>query len=345
MQQHKPINWVEPSAGFTLVELLVVIVILSILSALALSGIQSARASGRSAKTQSTIRKLSEMILPYYELYETRRPDIPREVEKTSRALVRGANRMALRRLMTMELPERPADILGSFNPRPIFSTGSSLTEVPPVTKRYRSIIAGKSNVSSSDLLHMIVMRGVAADPDYTSHFRPDEIGDPNQNGLPEFLDGWNNPIRFLRWPVGFSSPLQQIDGQLDLVDERVSTNGQRLVPLIYSAGPDGEYDIADFQADYWAAEYDPFHPSIVKHFQPGGGGGEVVLYEVARPSAANTYIAVRANDSGATQTPQSPDTFGAISGGPIQTLGSERSLSPASVRSRDNIHNHNMSR
>ena len=82
MRQQKPDNNVQRLSGFTLVELLVVIVILSILSALSLAGIQSARARGRVAKTQSTIRKISEMILPYYELYETRRPRIPRNVER-----------------------------------------------------------------------------------------------------------------------------------------------------------------------------------------------------------------------------------------------------------------------
>jgi len=82
MRQQKPDSYVQRLSGFTLVELLVVIVILSILSALSLAGIQSARARGRISKTQSTIRKLSEIILPYYELYETRRPDVPRAVER-----------------------------------------------------------------------------------------------------------------------------------------------------------------------------------------------------------------------------------------------------------------------
>ncbi len=68
MQHQQPDSNVQRLSGFTLVELLVVIVILSILSALSLAGIQSARAQGRIAKTKRTIRKLTVVILAYFEL-------------------------------------------------------------------------------------------------------------------------------------------------------------------------------------------------------------------------------------------------------------------------------------
>ena len=84
MRQQKPDTNARCVSGFTLVELLVVIVILSILSALSLAGIQSSRAQGRRAKTQSTIRKLSEIVLPYYETYETRRPFVPAGIQNIS---------------------------------------------------------------------------------------------------------------------------------------------------------------------------------------------------------------------------------------------------------------------
>ena len=141
MRQQKPDINVQRLSGFTLVELLVVIVILSILSALSLSGIQSARASGRIAKTQSTIRKLTEVILPYYELYETRRPDVPREVEQIkNRNVVLEANRIALRRLMTMELPERQTDITNVFASDDVCRPGEHLipntSSIPDIEKR-----------------------------------------------------------------------------------------------------------------------------------------------------------------------------------------------------------------
>ncbi|MEM1305264.1 MAG: hypothetical protein AAGG46_10225, partial [Planctomycetota bacterium] len=33
--------------------------------------------------------------------------------------------------------------------------------------------------------------------------------GDTDGDGAPEFLDGWGNPIQFLRWAPGFQSPAQ----------------------------------------------------------------------------------------------------------------------------------------
>ena len=94
-------------------------------------------------------------------------------------------------------------------------------------------------------------MRGAAADQDVTAHFRPNEIGDTNGNGLPEFVDGWGNAIRFRRWPVGFSSPVQ--DGS------------SVLLPLIYSSGEDGDFGFADSDCSYRSLGYVPAAgPAIV---------------------------------------------------------------------------------
>ena len=30
-------------------------------------------------------------------------------------------------------------------------------------------------------------------------------IGDTDNDGLREILDGWGNPLGFIRWPVGYS--------------------------------------------------------------------------------------------------------------------------------------------
>ncbi len=37
--------------------------------------------------------------------------------------------------------------------------------------------------------------------------FSPNEIGDTDDDGLPEFLDAWGKPLQFYRWPIHFSSP------------------------------------------------------------------------------------------------------------------------------------------
>jgi hypothetical protein len=105
--------------------------------------------------------------------------------------------------------------------------------------------------------------------------FGKQDIGDTDEDGAPEFIDGWGNPIAWLRWPAGFvaRSPLMSADAQSDHdpidvyrrddpaavrpLPNRYPTMVQpyvvrladpmpafRLIPLVYSSGPDGISDI-----------------------------------------------------------------------------------------------------
>ena len=295
--------------GFTLIELLAVIVIISILAALSLSGLQTSIASGKISKTRSTIRKLNEALLTYYENYETRRVLIPSESTVTSRGQLAELRRIALRRMITLELPERVTDITnefvdGGYTPLPLRVQAGTYDknwiDVPPVARRYRAILANEAGeITSSNLLYWIMNRGPVADPDIISQFRPDEIGDN------EFVDGWNNPIRFKRWPVGFKSPYQPIDGALSSRDDRICENGHRLVPLIYSAGQDGDFDMNDdFEISSREGYYSPF---ALSKFEADNSGvdGEVALFQVnwtietVYGQPTRTYVAARRENGG----------------------------------------------
>lgn len=345
--------------GFTLIELLAVIVIISILAALSLSGLQTSIASGKISKTQSTIRKLSEAVLSYYENYETRRVLVPEESTVSNREQLAELRRIALRRMITLELPERVTDITNEFidsrTPQPLpvqlGTYAQSWSEVPPVARRYRAILANESgDITSSKLLYMIMNRGPVADPDIISQFRPDEIGDN------EFVDGWNNPIRFKRWPVGFKSPYQPIDGALSSRDDRICENGHRLVPLIYSAGQDGEYDMNDtFEILSRAGNYSPFYynpTDDLNKFQTDNSGadGEVALFQVnwkietVYDEPTRTYVAARRENG--RFNPVAPDGKSVDLSNPLQTVASEkRKESSGRIRSRDNITNHDLIR
>ncbi|MGC4003935.1 MAG: hypothetical protein QM811_12740 [Pirellulales bacterium] len=85
---------------------------------------------------------------------------------------------------------------------------------------------------------------------DALSQFSESEIDDTDGDGCKEFVDGWGQPIFFLRWAPGFDSDLQKhqtetIDGKSvamphDPFDPlNVQLNAFALYPLIYSGGPD----------------------------------------------------------------------------------------------------------
>ena len=60
------------------------------------------------------------------------------------------------------------------------------------------NILAGTPDGDiSADLLYLIVMN---TSPETRGVFLDRETADTNNNGIPEFIDGWGNPIRFIRW-------------------------------------------------------------------------------------------------------------------------------------------------
>jgi len=371
--------------AFTLTELLVVITILGILSSLMLAGLLGARERQRAVKSSTTIRKLSEVILPFYESYEVRRPSLPSSPSITTlpTACYKELRRIATRRLMTLELPDRGIDVIPGIHAlkpnvgdlaqdelEPLnkiaIANGVTLTEIPPAARRYASIIksgstawvdAGKNpnefSVESDELLHMIVTRGPVADSDVVAHFRPDEVGDIDGDGLLEFIDGWGRPISFLRWPVGFASPVQPIAGTLLGIDTMVSEKGHRLVPLIFSAGSDGKFDIGENvkarkngekPGPYSDYNFDPFFYDGSRADNPN----RMNCFAAQSLRHAVNLVPVSLGPSGKTLTFQAERvTAGSVvKPNAFQAIGSERDQDDDGVvQSLDNVHNHDLTR
>jgi prepilin-type N-terminal cleavage/methylation domain-containing protein len=153
---------------------------------------------------------------------------------------------------------------------------------------------------SSAECLYMIVTMGGGAEA--REQFNDSEIGDADGDGLPEFHDAWGNPILFLRWAPGITeSDLQAQTYFLNTVltppqyvldpvaakkaaiedhdpfDYRnLFDYAYRLVPLIYSAGPDGIYDI-NFEPGYSASTLlDPFYFGVPTSPDPNDAGAPV---------------------------------------------------------------------
>jgi competence protein ComGC len=248
-------------SAFTLIELMVVTVLIISLSGLALAGMGVARQRAKIDKTKSTIRKLNEIIVPHYESYVRRR--VPLVLSSTNARLIAEGRLVRQRFLLACEMPDSWADVAVSGTA--VNSLATSSTTSYRATGAVRSYAAYRAQYAatlttgtspgsepSSECLFMIVARGLQ-EPDALEHFRSDEIGDVDKDRVNEFVDGWGQPIAFIRWPVGFASPLQTRNASLqpDPFDPlRVSTQvafpdasvqqDYGVVPLIMSGGPDG---------------------------------------------------------------------------------------------------------
>lgn len=227
-------------SGFTLVELMVVGTVIAILATLSAAGLAATRHRVRAEKTRNTIRKLHEIVVGHHESYLRRR--VPFTASATSHRANGAAKLEAVRRLMVYEMPDCWADVAAS--PAVVANTLPAYLQTGPVLgypgSRPASIAPA---LEGAECLYMIVSRG-GIEPDLMEQFRSDEIGDTDGNGAPEFLDGWGNPIGFIRWAPGFAGSVLQKPDAVNFHDpfdpQRNDAAGYALVPLIVSAGPDG---------------------------------------------------------------------------------------------------------
>ena len=254
--------------GFTLVELLVVITILSILASMVMFAMASATESARVAKTKSTISKLNALIMAKYESYKTRR--VPVDVKAVAmykvytpantRSWAR-ARLDVIRELMRMEMPDGFTDI--DDDPITKWTSGtqtmtmtrpaasqSYLAALTAARTKYGTAVVNQTNLQQAICLYMVITHG-CDDPDVMEQFSPDEIATDANSGMNYFVDGWGRPIYFLRWAPAYISPLQPDPTTVTQHDPfdpmNVDPNQPTypLYPLIYSAGPDGVFDIA----------------------------------------------------------------------------------------------------
>ena len=282
----------DAPSGLTLVELLVTLMIIGILSSSVLFAMSTAQEAARKSRTQAFIASLHSLIMERWESYQTRRYNFAILDEYNATGAVAASNHRLryIRQYLKMDFPDQWTDIenisFGAVN-------SSSSTSLAPAFISYQQIcydffrtnaiakIATDTSLTTADqrkqrleqnegaeCLYAIVMflRGETGFGNWQK-VNPDNIGDTDNDGAPEFLDGWGRPISFIRWPAGFVSDLQ--NGQPgsvtaadtnfreaslldhDPFDPLYSEHCYRLVPLIVSAGPDGLFDIATIKLDY----------------------------------------------------------------------------------------------
>ena len=299
----------------TLIELMITITIIAILSATFLGVSNLAMEGAREARTKTTISKIHSLLMEKWNSYATRRVDVnpiilnnieaalrSDDITRTQRGLMLAdARLLATRELMMREMPDSWSDILlGPVGNNPV-QQPQILNAFPALRstylRRYARVIFNK-DLNDSDVkqaiienqgaecLYMIVMLATG-DGEARTLFSEQDIGDTDEDGAPEFLDGWGRPLHFIRWPAGFAARSDLMSGDADadhdsndvfrrdqqntlrpaiglyppnpnlhtanqyllriFVLELADPNpAYRLMPLIYSAGADGETDIDD---------------------------------------------------------------------------------------------------
>jgi prepilin-type N-terminal cleavage/methylation domain-containing protein len=223
--------------GFTLIELMITISIIALMAGMMLFALYSASETAKTQKTKALIAKLDAIIKAKYESYKTRR--VPVDLRETytdsngngqwdsGEPMINDWNGNGtwdpavppqiaakvrldcLRDLMRMEMPDRLTDV----NVDPVTPIGMPTKITRPSTSRaWKARFAANPPTpqwQSAECLYMIVMQAQNEEADDRSVIKPDNIGDADQDGYPEFIDAWGTPISFLRWAPGFISELQ----------------------------------------------------------------------------------------------------------------------------------------
>lgn len=272
--------------GFTLVELLVTITIIMILMGIAWGAIGRVREQGRVAKTKATIAKINQVIMDRYDSYRTRRVPIDsRGLLPRDAATFR---LWAIRCTMAWEMPDHWDEIhpsQGVVNQYTLYLQSdhgaviARSVRAPILWNKYveflrqtragdvaRALHSGNLSEEQTNrygkllnavLLYMIVTVG---NPGSRELFQDNEIAfldfpaidvdcSSTTRRLPVFVDGWGNPILFIRNPVGFTDSDLQISDPSTHHDPfdplKVDPYAYASYPLIFSAGPDGAYGLS----------------------------------------------------------------------------------------------------
>ncbi len=217
--------------GFTLVELLVSISIISLLASMILVALAGVQETSRADRTRSQIGRIDALITEKWESYRNRRVPVPPQATDVNAISQLRVN--AIREIMRMELPDRKTDLL--------FGTSTPQMAAPSLWLAYRrkaaQLIGARQNANlqsidvrddrnpsfsvfedwlnqnwsddfqAAECLYLILSQMVDQESSALEFFRDREVGDLDRDGMPEILDGWGQPIFFVRWAPDCSYP------------------------------------------------------------------------------------------------------------------------------------------
>lgn len=225
--------------AFTLVELLIVIGIIAILMSLTFSVMYGLTTQAESEATAATIRKidgvLQQRIDAFNRAFKGARADAAANIVrlKLAQQNIHGVRDevieiLARKRSYRFEFPQRMAE-------RYIEEHASTSSKVPGMADsvfiavaapyaRDQLIAEGTANPTDADVLGRVTSNWAKHDDKTESaemlyfaltaaasygvgavdndRFTEREVADTDEDGLPEFIDAWGQPLRYYRWPT-----------------------------------------------------------------------------------------------------------------------------------------------
>lgn len=179
--------------GFTLVELMIVIGIIAFLAAVLIVAAGPLIGSSKQKATQATLAKIDQLLAKRMDAFH-RMAERQLRLNPNSVDYVLGF-KTAMRTALPQSLNEYRLYCSKGANP-PGFNRPPGSPDPDPKTE-------------SSEMLYLALTKGAifgieAVDSDA---FSSSEVTDTDQDGLMEFVDAWQQPLRFYRWPTRLIRP------------------------------------------------------------------------------------------------------------------------------------------
>lgn len=227
----------QRSRGFTLTELLIVMLIIGIMAGMVLAVVNGAMNMAMEQRTRSVVTKIDTLLMERFESYRTRAVPLPVITRNQSLANPRVAaqNRLTgIREIMRLELPDRITDLCNQVELNDFLADNrldninradqaqtAVLTSVPSLAKSYKRtvdrlltavrnrpnpppVVGWTIQHQGAECLYLIIGSMQDGDKNGLDFFLPEEIGDLDDDGIPEILDAYGQPIEFLRWAPGY---------------------------------------------------------------------------------------------------------------------------------------------
>lgn len=247
-------------AGFTMVELMVVISIILLLLALGGMVIANSIAQAKQQATKSLLLKLDGMLQQRLDGFGTLMDKPQRRQELQTVGVTRVASRLSAAGMSNPAISAIPPSMKNLMAYKEYFRQA-----FPQTAADNPAIFAAnaQNSAESSEYLYWIITQsesfGIAPVDD--SEFSSTEVQDTDGDGLKEFVDAWGRPLRFYRWPTRLFRPAgpgstittgianllisglpDPVDLQLDpddavgVYDSTVSGNDAPFTPALYES-------------------------------------------------------------------------------------------------------------